>query len=382
VAPAGDIALAEAAEVVSREIVVPLGYDGLLRRPLGAEAVIDRRTAHSRGTRAVPGYPEDPPDLAELQATRPLTTRQLRASRPEHRDSELLAVKGIDRRDARALLATALIFAPTGRGSCEVTLIVNGEVSADRGIALTNAGHVDRLRLSRDLRATKVLPLSPYGPPNLRSGLDLVSEARLRNALIHALRDADEARLDEPTAVKAVREARQALAAHTPRTVAPSEHRTFVNVAAGTSERRLLISGGRLTVPGVDDVLLRRLRRIAGRGVPVRIEHDGVVDGHGGALSRLNTFAEDYPSVIVEQRNDPAADHLLISDDRWLIAGLFDWLGHEGDAERPLADRRSILTADVTQIDDAWMTVDGRSGLPSQPRKRYRRRRRPPRSRA
>jgi hypothetical protein len=149
-------------------------------------------------------------------------------------------------------------------------------------------------------------------------------------------------------------------------------------VAAGASERRLLISGGRLTVPGVDDVLLRRLRRVADRGIPIRIEYDSVVDGHGGALSRLETFAEDYPSAIVEQRSNPAADHMLISDDRWLIAGRFDWLGHDGDAGRPLADRRSILTTDVTEIDDAWTTVDGRSGLPAQPRARSHRRRRPP----
>jgi hypothetical protein len=182
VARAGDIALADAAEVVSRDVVVPLDYDGLLRRPLGAEAVIDRRTAQARGLRAVPGYPEDQPDLAELQAARPLITRQLRAGRPEHQDSELLAVKGIDRRDARALPATALIFAPTGRGPCEVMLIVNGEASADRSVALTNAGHVDRLGLSRDLRATKLRPLSPYGPPNLRSGLELTAEGRLRTA--------------------------------------------------------------------------------------------------------------------------------------------------------------------------------------------------------
>ena len=359
-APAGTEALNDAAEIVSREVVVPFDYDGLLRQPLAHETVVNRAAARDRGLRNVPGYPEDPPDVAELQAARPLIVRQLRATSVRHQDSELLAVNGIDRRDARVLPATALLFAPRTRGACEVALIVDGEASADRTVALSNAGHVTRLGLGRELRAANLRPLAPFGPPHLRPGLQADVEAQLRRTLTQALRDADEARGDETDVTAAVKHAREALGAHSPRTVTPNEHHTFVDFSAGASARRLLIDGGRLTRLGVSERLLRRLREIADRRVPIRIAHDGPADGHGDALARLTRLARDYPSVIVERRADPDAPHRLICDDRWLIAGQFDWLGHLGDPQRPLADRRSVLTAQAEKIDAAWAETDGR----------------------
>jgi hypothetical protein len=260
-APAGEDALSQAAEIISREVVVPFDYDGLLRRPLGHETVVNRAAGRDRGLRNVPGYPEDPPDLAELQAARPLVVRKLRASSVRHQDSELLAINGIDRRDARVLPATALLFAPRGRGTCEVALIVDGEASADRTVALANAGQVARLGLSRGLRAVNLRPLGPFGPSYLRSGLQADVETQLRRMLIQALRDVDEAQGDGADVGAAVKSSREALGAHTPRTVMPNEHHTFIDFSAGASAHRLLIDGGRITRLGVSEQLARTSRR-------------------------------------------------------------------------------------------------------------------------
>jgi hypothetical protein len=131
----------------------------------------------------------------------------------------------------------------------------------------------------------------------------------------------------------------------------------------------------------VSERVLRRLREIADRRVPIRIAHDGPADGQEDAVAGLTRLARDYPSVVVERRADPDAPHQLICDDRWLIAGQFDWLGHLGDPQRPLADRRSVLTAQTEQIDAAWTEADGRPPPPPAKRSGQKPPTRPPRGR-
>lgn len=382
---AGGEALDKAVQIVSREVVVPFDYDGLLRQPLTFEKVIDRAAGRRQGLRAVPGFPEDPPDISELKTSKQAITTTLRALRSEHRHSELLAISGIDRRDPAMLPATALVFAPPGRGTCEVALVVEGELSSERSGALANAGQIPRLGLDRTLRELARQPLAPSGPASIRADIDAEAELTARRRLTDAVRDADAALTDDTAAEKAVTAARRALARVAPRIVMPYEHDRLLDVAVGTSRERLLIAGGRLTQRGVNDSILGRLRRTAGNGVPVTITYDTVVDGHQSALRRLKALASDYPSVIVERREDPGGDHILISDGRWVVCGAFDWLGHTGAADRPLGDRRSILINERATMDALWAAHDGRPAPPptsgkrnlskSRPRRRRPRRR-------
>lgn len=377
---AGEEVLAAATEIVARELVVPFDYDGLLRRPILDQTLLDRRRGAARGLREVPAAPERPPDVVELRGCRQDIARVLRegVSRREQ-ESQLLDVRSIDRRERHMLPALALVFAPLGRGRCEVALAIGDELSIEHEAAFVNASLADRVGLDRQLRATQSGALTAPGPAARRAALDEQGEQTARRAL----RDAREraAGLDGEAAEQAneeVNRAREALNALPVRTVLPHEHEALLRVALSSSRRRLLIAGGALTAEHVDGRLLRRLRQTLDTGVLARIVVAGAAAGSQDALDALRTTARDYPGLVIEEQ-DLGGEGALLSDDRFVAFGAFPWLGQLGDRERALTDTRSLLLRDPAAIDEAWTRLDGRtvdtehSAAPLRKRRRGRR---------
>jgi hypothetical protein len=125
--------------------------------------------------------PERPPDVAELRGCRQAIAAVLRnAGNRREQDAQLL---DIDRRDRYMLPALAMVFAPRGRGRCEVGLAIDDELSIEHEAAFVNAGLADRIGLDRRLRATQRRPLSLPGPAARRTRVDEDAEQAARRAL-------------------------------------------------------------------------------------------------------------------------------------------------------------------------------------------------------
>lgn len=378
---AGNEILGAATEIVAREVVVPFDYDGLLRRPILDQTLLDRRHGAAQGLREVPADPERAPDVAELRSCRQDIARVLRqAGSRREQDSQLLQVRSIDRRDRLVLPALALVFAPDGRGRCEVALAIGDELSVEHEAVFVNAGLANRIGLGRRLRATQRRPLPLPGPANWRSHLDSDAESAARRALREA-REGAMANDGDDGGAEEIRVARAALNALPVRTVLPHEHQALLRIALSGSQRRLLIAGGAVTREHADGRLLQQLRRTLDTGTLVKIVVSGAAPGSEQALEALRAVARDYPNLVVDEQ-DLREEGALLSDDRFVAFGSFPWLGQLGDRERPLADRRSLLTRDPAAIEATWNACDGRLPGHHEPaarttRSRRRRRRRP-----
>lgn len=377
---AGREVLAAAVEIVARELVVPFDYDGLLRRPILDLNLVDRRSGAARGLREVPAAPEHSPDVAELRGCRKAIAAVLRnAGNRRQQDTQLLDIRSIDRRDRYMLPALAMVFAPRGRGRCEVALAIGDELSIEHEAAFINAGLADRIGLDRRLRATQRRPLTPPGPAACRTRLDEDAEQAARRALRETRERIapDEEIGEEPQ--EDLRRARSQLNDLPVRTVLSHEHEALRRIALTSSRERLLIAGGAVTAQHVDGRFLRQLRQTLEAGTLARIVVSGAATDNEHALESLRTTARDYPGLIVDEE-DINDEGVLLSDARFVAYGAFPWLGQLGDRERLLTDTRSLLVLDPEAIDQAWARLDGRTPdaaerqRPSQPRQRRRRR--------
>jgi hypothetical protein len=276
-------------------------------------------------------------------------------------ESQLLQVRSIDRRDRLVLPALALVFAPQGRGRCEVALAIGDELSVEHETVFVNAGLATRIGLDRRLRATQRRPISLPGPASRRDGIDSAAELATRRALREA-REAAPAHNDNDGAAEEIRLARARLNDLPVRTVLPHEHGALMRVALSSSRRRLLIAGGAVTAEHVDGRFVRQLRQTLDTGTLIRIVVSGPVAGSERAFKALRSAAGDYPNLVVEEL-DLGDDGALLSDDRFVAFGSFPWLGQLGDGARPLADRRSLLTRASEAIEATWKAIDGRTPL-------------------
>jgi hypothetical protein len=354
--------LASAVEIVSEERVVPFYYDGLLRRPVAIDDAIDPERARAQGIREIPPVPGRPPDVAELRSCRGELVRILRALRDgRDQESELLAIRGFDRRDRRYRPALAMLLVPDrGAGPSQLAIAIDGEPSVDHEAAFSTGGRLERLGVDRPLRSRRRGPPVMRGPKELRDQLDAEAETAARERIARAEGAFDGARPDR-AAENELREARRELGGLSPRTVAPHEHQRLLEAGIDSARSRLLISGGAVSVAHLDRRMLERLRRALKREVMIRI---AVREGPRTARSArkaLLALAEDQPLLELGPEPSEAAESVLLTDSRFAVLGSYPWFGLLGDAGRLLGDRRSLLTTDPDRIDALWESLDGRA---------------------
>jgi hypothetical protein len=357
----GQGVLSAAVEIVSREQVVPFDYDGLLRRPILVDELIEPRRLRERGLREVPPFPARRPDVGELRASRQEIVRLLRGlGDGRDQESQLLAIRGFDRRDRMYQPAVALLFAPLGsRGRAEIAFAVEDELSIEHEAAFANAGLQERLTIERRLRGARRRPLALPGPAAMRERVDVEAETVARDRM-RELRTAMESANDKEARAR-LRQARQEFSAISPRTTQAHEHASLLDVALGASRQRLLISGGRVSDAHIDRSFILRLRATLKHGTHVRIVTEGAVEGQARGLEQLRSLARDYPALVLDERPNAGKDRLLLSDRRFAVIGGYNWLGHLGDARRELCDSRSLLTTNQAEIDELWERLDKRS---------------------
>jgi hypothetical protein len=357
---AGTEILESAVEIVSEERVVPIHYDGLARRPIASfDNAIKPRRAQAEGLREIPPTPAYPPDIRELQRSRGELIRILRTlRRGRDQESELLAIRGFDRRERIYRPAIAvLLAADRSQAPLHLALAIDGEPSLVHETAFANAGQIERLGLERTQRTRRRRSLPLPGPKALHSQLDVSAEQAARERIYLAESVVEESPGDRGAKAE-LRDARRQLGSLSPRTVLPHEHQRLLEAAIDSARSRLLIRGGGVTRTNLDRRMLKKLEAAAGRGVAMRVAVDlGTDTDAAKALARL---AEDRPSLIIEREVSEAKESILLSDDRFVVLGRYPWLGFLGDAKRVLGDRRSMLSTDRARIDEVWQSLDGR----------------------
>lgn len=357
---AGTEVLESAVEIVSEERVVPIYYDGLVRRPIASfDNAIKPRRAQAEGLREIPPTPAHPPDIRELQRSRGELIRILRTLRGgRDQESELLAIRGFDRRERIYRPAIAvLLAADRGKEPLHLALAIDGEPSLVHETAFANAGQIERLGLERTQRTRRRRSLPLPGPKAMHSQLNIPAEQAARERIHLAEAVAEESPGDRGAKAE-LREARRQLGSLSPRTVLPHEHQRLLEAAIDSARSRLLIRGGGVTRINLDRRMLKKLEAAASRGVAMRIAVDIGTDAV--AEKALAGLAEDRPSLIIEREVAKANESVLLSDDRFVVLGSYPWLGYLGDAKRLLGDRRTVLSTEGAKIDEVWQSFDGR----------------------
>ena len=367
---AGTEALGAAVELVSEERVVPFYYDGLLRRPVAIDDAIEPRRARDLGIREVPPAPSRPPDIAELRKCRGDLVRILRTLRDgRDQETELLAIRGWDRRDRVYRPAIAMVFMrESGRGIPQLAFAIDGKESVDHEAAFASGGQIDRLGIVRALRSRRKSPLLLPGPKGLRDALRPQAEQAARDRIHRAEQMVDNAGTDRAPR-RELRRARRELGSLSPRSVSPHEHQALLEYAIQSSQSQLLIRGGELAAAHVDLPLVDKLRAALERGARIWVATQS--RPHGVASKALQDLAKDYSHMSLEFDLPERTESVLISDELLAIQGGYPWLGHLGDARRPLGDCRSILTTDSEWIKE----LAGRLMNPPTPRRDKPRRR-------
>ncbi len=359
---AGMEVLESAVEIVSEERVVPIYYDGLVRRPIASfDNGIKPKRAQAEGIREIPPTPAHPPDIRELRRSRGELIRILRTLRGgRDQESELLEIRGLDRRERIYRPATAVLLADNqGRAALHLALVIDGEPSLVHETAFANAGQLERLGLERAQRTRRRRGLPLPGPKALHPNVDVLAEQTARERIGFAEAAVEEAPGDRG-AKRELRDARRQLGGVSPRTVLPHEHQRLLEAAIDSARSRLLIRGGTVTRAQLDRRMMKKLEAAARRGAAMRIALD--VRADPVAAEALAGLAEGWPSLMIESDMSETDESALLSDDRFVVLGNYPWLGFMGDADRNLGDRRSLLSTDRDQIDDVWQRFDGRSG--------------------
>ena len=167
----------------SEERVITVEYDGLLRAPTLADLPLVPAQRRSLGLRELPANPASAPDLVELSSKAEVLQRIIR-SLGDGRDQEvdLLAVKGVLRRDRIHREATLVIFRSATDG-VQAAPVIGGLVSDEHEQALAAPALVRQLRFASELRRGR--RLDQLLPGYLRDLYDADAEARA-----HALQEA------------------------------------------------------------------------------------------------------------------------------------------------------------------------------------------------
>jgi hypothetical protein len=326
--PPGREVLESAREIAPADMPLDVHFDSLLRTVVPYVAgLIDARRMDSIGLRETPPARPRPPELTDLDAEA-VHRAVLEIPRGDGADSDLLALKRIDRRTRTFRPATILVFRSDERKEVQVAFVVDGETSSSHEAAFAEA----RLTTKMGVRAAAM-----EDPASLFK--------------THFNRD------PEPIAADA--------ADLTPKyrhlEVVPCfELPDLLTAAIDNPRKRLLIVSPRLTSQIVDAEFLGALRRRLVEGCEVFIgvgpqpENPNVAELERSVWRRLSELFEAFANFRLQRFPRPGPAILATDRDQAILTRL-NWLGHDGDPDRNYVDERGALISDSKLIDELFV---------------------------
>lgn len=314
----------------SEERPITVEYDGLLRAPTLLDLPVAPNQRRSMGLMELPANPPSSPDLLEL-TDRAEVLQNIIRTLGDGRDQEtdLLAVKGILRRDRVYREATLVVFRSETEG-IQLAPVIDGAVSKEHESRLAGPILLRQLRVSSELRRGR--RFDQMLPRYLRDLYDAKAQEQA-----HALQAEDApAQGDQPSGVE---RAAAALRALTIRVLAPHEHPSLLATAVRSATQRLLLVSPVISAAVFDRALLTALRdRLrADLTIDIGYEHEDDLD----LPSALTDLGRDYPNLkLLPLRQVPVAS--LVRDDNLAVRTLFPLLSYQG-VERGFRDERGWL---------------------------------------
>lgn len=340
--------LARATQIVSRERVIDIDYDGLLREPTPfLSRYLEPRQLAERGIREVPPHPARPPDESELRSHLPAIEGIIRAAGgPRQQLSDVLAVRKIERRQRIFQPAVALVYLPRGsrRALGQVAFAIAGQLSEAHAQVFAEAGLGRKLGVAtRGIEDARVIASSLLGE-------DVVEQ------------------IDEMTPAEhsAVQETPSLTAPASPvRAIETYEHPAILADALDTAQERLLLLSPWLRRGVIDDVFLGKLTAALERGVDVYL---------GWGMSAKEGSRPDADEPVLEALHKLGAEHkrfhfkrlgrthakVLICDRRFVVVTSFNWLSFKGDPKRTFRDERGTMVTLQHHVNEQFDTLRAR----------------------
>jgi hypothetical protein len=327
----------------SEDRPVWVDFDGLLRRPMLLDQPLEPTQVRSLGLLELPAWPPRAPDTLELtDRASELQALIRRAGDGRDQEIDLLAVKGVLRRERVYREATLVVFR-SGAGEVQAVPVVDGLPSTEHELSLAAPEVFRSLRLPSELRRGRrydqLLPIAARALHD-QSADAAASALRLRARTPHLAAEAD----GEPEELR--RQAAEATRRLAVRQVDPQEHPRLLRIALRTTQARLLIAVPSLSPQSMDAELLGDLRALLGRGVEITILHSTAAQPPLPGFVR-SLFERDGAKEL--RLRSPLRASTLVRDSNLAIRTLYPLLSDQG-LLRPVRDERGWLVTDPQQV--------------------------------
>ncbi len=316
----GGRVLEDAREIEPATMALEVSFDALLRGVVPrSAALIDARRAAEEGLPEVPPAKAPPPELADLDP-RIVEREELQHPAGEEYGADLLALRRIDRR-SRAFRPAALLVYRSETGEVQVSIALDGEISVPHDQAFATA------RLST---RAGVRPAAMEHPEGLFEKV--------------LGRSPEKARADQEDVA-------ELLAPH----AAPS----LLTETLAERRRRVLLISSRVTAEIVSSEFLDLLRARLNEGAQIAMAVGPAVGSPADqvlqdrAWMRLDRFYRDFGNFRLKRLARPGPS-ILARDSDLAVLSRFDWLGHEGCAERRFLDERGLVLRDPAIVEEVF----------------------------
>jgi hypothetical protein len=317
----GGRVLADAREIEPATMALEVSFDALLRGVVPrSAALIDARRAAEEGMPEVPPARAAPPELADLDP-RAVEREELRHSAGAEYGADLLALRRIDRR-SRAFRPAALLVYRSETGEVQVSIALDGEISAPHDQAFATA----RLSTRAGVRPAamehpEVLFEKVFGRPPKKVGAADGGDA--------------------------------------PELLAPHAAPSLLIETLTERRRRVLVISSRATPEIVSSEFLDLLRARLNEGTQIAMAVGPAVGSPADqvlqdrAWARLERFYRDFGNFRLKRLARPGPS-ILARDGDLALLSRFDWLGHEGCSERRFLDERGLVLRDRGLVDEVF----------------------------
>jgi hypothetical protein len=362
--------------VVPEERLIPIDFDGLLRRPIPFQGwLFKARDLKEAGIKEIPPFPQKRPEASDL-TVREIKEAIRQSGGAAEAAREFLGVKAVERRELFFQTAVTLVYKAKDSDDIQLAFAIGGRLSFEHEGAFARANGPKKLGIVQAVSASAIAePVPDQTPVELSVAEPERRVEALKQASSKAQADLDEARQAAEAAESAEerKEAEKRFGAASEQLVRLKtelgtiplrgldvyEHPELLELALRESKERLLIISPWIRAKVVNRAFISKLEQLLVRKVKVYIGYGlGEVDEQSRDDDRraeqdLERLSQKYPNFKFVRLGDTHAK-ILISDRSFIVTTSFNWLSFRGDPNRTFRDEQGTFIAVPEFIDQRF----------------------------